>query len=290
MKKAFKTYDHAPANQTPRGIPLDWPWLVQDIDDHDEASFADAGFIVLWPEEYDDYKFQRQESYDFWAATYNAEIQAQGLRVSDLLDESFKTLHPSKIDFTMHLKPNIALLKKVTMLANGRPSVAKYYFASIAPDNLICEIAFEFDTNSLGFMTARREKLAYYRNDGTRGDQYLIHERHYDFGISFEACESLQERVQARTNIFQEIKMVVNGFLIQYFVAQGNGLATASGLALAQGKALTTKYRFDIDDFVQLATPDFKNNVLADTEFAWLDANIAAGVTVRQYIAGKLSY
>ena len=128
------------------------------------------------------------------------------LRIGEHIHSDFITHNISKIDFTMHLKDGVLLIKKVDMLANGRPSVAKYYWPSVSDNNLMCAIDFEFTDNAMKFMIDRKEKLKYYRQDGSFEGPFTIHQRSYDFTNIKEATESIQERTQARKNIIDENK------------------------------------------------------------------------------------
>lgn len=215
------------------------------------------------------------------------------LRVSALLHDNFIGLAPSKIDFTIHLKENITLIKKVEMLANGRPLVAKYYWPSVAEDNLICEIDYEFTDNAMKFMVDRKEKLKYYREDGSFAGPFTIHHRIYDFNKLKEATESIQERVQARRNIIDEIKVFLNGFIVQKSMLEGMNQGQANVEAMTLGGGFMQAHQAKINAWVETAAGDLKpylQNANNDTQEPFLDWYIQAGVRVRDYFLNRITY
>lgn len=282
MKKAFKTYAQAPANQVPASIPLEWPWFIATIADEAEADFVANGFTVLSFNDFDQYKAQRQAAFDTWANAYDESRTGQELRIIDLVDEQFAQWHPSKIDFRMHLKPNIYLQKDVTMLPNGRPQKALYSYAG----ELIAEIEFEFQTNAFNFMTRRIERLAYYKRNGGLSDHWVIADDIYDQNNPYHLREMMKERSGARALIIEEVKAFLNGVLAQYYLPQGKTYPEILEIAGTFWDA----YGGKIDSWINVGAPQFRTDLTADTSFAFLDFAFAPGSTVRQYVLNKTQY
>lgn len=280
MKVAFKQHRQNPNNQT---TMANYPWIAEVIEDDREQEFSDQGFIVMYEVDYPAYVALHENEIVAWEREKTAKV----LRIRELVHPDFKNYHPSKIDFTIHLNPNVLLKKKVTMAKNGRPTFAKYYNTD---DKLVCEIRCDFIDNGSKFMIDRKEWLGYYQNDDTCPEYYLIHHRTYDFTNINEATESLQERVTARSNIIQEIKIVSQSFMVGMYMAQGQSVTTASLSSIVLGKTFFNAFRFEISDFIEIASNDFKNNIANTVDFPWLDGKINATTTLRQYIVDRLMY
>lgn len=67
MPLAFKTWQYAPLNERPYGIPLDWPYEVRDLGDSTQLPEGD-GWVLATLSELNDYRLQRANSF----ATYQA--------------------------------------------------------------------------------------------------------------------------------------------------------------------------------------------------------------------------
>lgn len=281
MKIAFKTHSQNPNNTTTMS---QYPWVSETISPEKESAYAAQGYYVFDPMDYDQYLIDHAGE----ASTWETVRYDSTLRIRDLLHPEFVNYHPSKIDFTMHLLPNTLLVKKITMAKNGRPVVAKYYHPTTG--EIVCEIKYEFIDNGSRFMIDRKEKLGYYQNNGLVPAYYTIHHRSYDFNILNEATESLAERVEARGNIIQEVKIVCHSFMVGMYMAQGQNVTQASTSAITLGQTFFNAFRLDIADFIEVASDKFKINIAADTTFTWIDGNIAPGVTLRQYIVDRVTY
>lgn len=280
--KAFKTYSQCPQEQTPAGVPSEWVWVVVDIPEAQRSSFESGGFTVLSTEDFNAYKAARQESFDLWANTYDQNKTAQALRVTPLIDDEFISFPPSKIDFRRHLKENIYLQKNVIMLPNGRPQKAIYSYDG----GLVAEIEFTFEVNAFNFMTRRIEKLAYYKQNDTKTDQWLVADDIYDPANPYHLREMMKERSEARSMIFEEIKAFLNGVFATYYVPQGK---TYAEILVIAGN-LWNKFSTDIDSWINVGSPKFSQNITIDEDFPVLDFEISAGVTLRAWILNKVSY
>lgn len=263
---AFKQHKHNP--NKPDNVPEDWAWLSQMIGDYEREQYENDNWIVL-------------EENDFHAYLQNKNVQTK-LRVLDLVHEQFRTLHPSKIDFRRHLKPEVYLQKTVTMLPNGRPDKAMYTFNGVK----IAEIQFVFEADALNFMKRRTEMLAYYKNDDSRGEQYAIADDVYDMAIPYHLRLVMQERSEARSSIIAEVKAFLNGALAQYYLPQG---WTYPQILEVVGD-FWNKYGEPINAWIAVASPRFRDMLTEETEFEFLDVPVAPGVTMKQYVLNKTQY
>jgi hypothetical protein len=257
-------------------------WSSSDIPADQQAAFESAGFIVLSKPDFIQYKADRQAAFDLWANTIDVSGFNEELRLYVYVQRDFKKLHPSKIDFRMHLQPNIYLQKNVTMAPNGRPQKATYSFN----DELIAEIEFTFEVNAFNFMTRRIEKLAYYKNSGAKTEQWLIADDIYDVANPYHLREMMKERSEARAMIFEGVKAFLNGAFAAYYLPQGK---TYAEILVIAGD-LWNKYSNDIDSWINVGSPRFNLNLTADTDFPILDFQVAAGVTLRAWILSQTAY
>ena len=282
MKKAFKTYSQIPQTQQPAGIPQDWVWSSVDILDDRQAAFESAGFTVLSIDDFNQYKYDRQEAFDTWANAYDIDKHGQELLVVEYVDDKFVNYTPSKIDFRMHLKTDVYLQKNVSMLPNGRPHIATY---SLDGEN-IAEIEFVFEVNAYNFMTRRTEKLSYYKRNGDKSEQWIIADDLYNINNTYHLQEMMKERSGARVLILEEIKAFLNGVLAAFYIPQGKTYLEILEIA----GDFWEVYSIDINAWINVGSPKFKNNLTTDSAFAFLDANVSESLTVREYIINKLSY
>lgn len=263
---AFKQHKHNP--NKPANVPEDWAWLRQMISEPEREQYESDNWIVL-------------DVDDFQSYLQNKNVQTT-LRVLELVHDQFRTLHPSKIDFRRHLKPEVYLQKTVTMHPNGRPDKALYTYQG----NKIAEIQFVFEADSLNFMKRRTELLAYYKNDDTRGEQYAIADDVYDMTVPYHLRLVMNERSEARSSIIAEIKAFLNGVLAQYYLPQG---WTYPQILEVVGD-FWNKYGEHINAWIAVASPRFRDMLAAETEFEFLDVQVAPGVTMKAYILNKTQY
>lgn len=285
MLIAFKT--HASNPDKPVGMPNDNPWFVEHIEDELEETYRNQFYSVMNQADYDAYVLNQAAAVQI----YLDNIEGKRLRVRDLLSKEFKAYAAPKIDFTIHLEKNILLVKKVIMAANGRPIKAKYYYPDKSKeDNLVAEINFEFVDNASKFMVERKEWLGYYQKDGTIPEQFMIHHRAYDFTDLKEASESLAERVEARTNIIAELKIVIQTLLITNAMQAGHSAGEAAMISITEGTIFFNDYKDSIRNFIEVASSEFKTGIYSDTTYAFLNQYIKPNVTCRQYIFDRLTY
>lgn len=296
MFYAVKFFSQSPDNEPFKleGVPLDWPWHQHQIKETQVEQYQQSGWTVFTPDEYRQYLEDRQPKFDLWWSNREAAANETRLRVLSLVEEKFSNYHPSKIDFTIHLKPNVVLNKKVTMLRNGRPEKAEYFYLG----EKICEIKFEFEVNAFNFMIRRSEKLAYVQGNGELGPFYLIKDKTFDMANFADKSEVVEERVDGRQYIMKEIKSVLNDVLGLYYIMlpPPEQKKTPEQLWQMAGE-FWLNYSSDIDSWFNTATGDFKTKVSEDTQFAFLNLIVpvqisqeAEAKTVRQYIIDRLTY
>jgi hypothetical protein len=296
MIYAVKFWSEAPENEEWKieGVPETWPWRSQQIPNEQQQLFEDLGWTIFTEQGFQDYLAANQESFDVWWNNRQSQINETRLKVLDLVQEEFVNYHPSKIDFTIHLKPNIVLNKKVTMLRNGRPEKAEYFLGA----DKICEIKFEFTVNQFNFITQRTEKLAYVMGNGSLSDYYTIKSKIYDMTNFADKAEVTEERVDARVYIMKEIKSVLNDVLGLYYIVLPPVEQKKTPEELWQlAGTFWSAYSTDIDSWYNTATGDFKAKILADNSFDFLELVVppqisqeASPKTVRNYIADRITY
>jgi hypothetical protein len=126
-------------------------------------------------------------------------------RILNLVSDEFKNYPIENIDFTVHLKPDVALNKtNIEFDTRGRPIKVDYEFEG----TLYARRTFEFNLNSETFFPERRrEFLAYYREDEQLGDLFLIKDKKFDSQTEFD--QILNELEMARTNNIKKVKLLI---------------------------------------------------------------------------------
>ncbi len=204
-------------------------------------------------------------------------------RVIDLVNREFEQLKLENIDFARHLKSDVALNKKVTKLPNGRPEKAEYYNGT----DLIAVIEFDFTADTENLLQRRREWLKYYKTDGTTSAAILIKDKIFDSTDLVDGEAVIEERVKARTSIVSSMKAFLSGVLMQ-------GLGQTLPQVIATIKPFWDEYKVERDDFIELGSPDWKDDLIAvdlgTTPHTWMAIDIGGGVTIRDYMVSRLSY
>lgn len=296
MLYAVKFFQAAPNDEPFKagGVPLDWPWKQLSITENQKEEYLSHGWTIFTPEEYRQYLDDRQPKFDLWWANREAARYQSRLRVLDLVQDAFSNYHPAKIDFTIHLKPNVVLNKMVKMLKNGRPEKAEYFYGS----EKICEIKFEFVVNEQNFVTERKELLGYVQGDGDVPAYYLIRHKIYDMSNFADKAEVVEERSYARQYIMKEIKSVINDVLGLYYIvmAAPEVRKTPQELWTMAGN-FWTLYSSAIDSWYNTATWELKHMIETDTSVEFLNLIVPPQIsqdaepkTVRQYIIDRITY
>lgn len=295
MLYAVKFWSQAPEEGWKlENVPSVWPWKQNQIQESERQVHESLGWSCFTAEEYASYISLHQETFNTWWANREAERNSTRLKVYDLVQDEFQNYHPSKIDFTIHLKPNVVLNKKTTMLKNGRPEKAEYFNG----EEKICEIKFDFTVNAQNFMTSRTEKLAYVRGDNTLDIYYTIKTKTFDPTNFHDKAEVVEERSDARQYIMKEIKSVLSDTLGLYYIVLPpvGEKKTPQELWQIAGE-FWTAYSSDIDAWYNTATEDFKTKIQNDVTFAFLNLVVPQAIsqeatdkTVRQYIIDRITY
>lgn len=205
------------------------------------------------------------------------------LRILDHVSYEFREWHPSKIDFTKHLKTGTTLEKReVAMTKSGRPIKSVYYFGN----DKVAEIQFTFETDALNFMTRRTERLGYYSNDDDLHDMWIICDEHFSASNSYQHKKRMEERTSARQWIIDSLRADIDRFLT--LAAQQN--AALAGPLAVMINAFWVEYTPHFSAFVNSGGIFLRERFSAEAKYPFLDSYVAAGVTARMYIVDKLTY
>lgn len=287
--KAIAVKFWSQAEYNPQETPGYWPWIKKTIDSADTETYESLGYTVYTEKQYADYLELNSPEFEKWLHQGSTK-----LIVISLVHEMYRDYHPCKIDFARHLKPNVALNKKVTMLRNGRPQKADYYYG---PDK-ICTITFDFTVTASNFVTRRKEFLTYYKFDGTPGDTYLIRDKIFDMSNFADMAERVEERVTARQYIMREIKAVIGAAMDYHYTTlppEGEKLTPQQVWTMAG--AFWSALSPDIDAWYNTATSDFSTKLVEAVDFPFLDKVIPTSIsretvdkTIRQYMIDRIVY
>jgi len=82
----------------------------------------------------------------------------------------------------------------------------------------------------------------------------------------------------------QDLKTTINGFLIQVLMPQGQTLSQVQYAA----SRLFYKYNASINVWVETGSGSLNSDIGSDTEFTWLDLELAPSLSIRAYIQSKI--
>ncbi len=201
------------------------------------------------------------------------------LRIMSIIQEEFKHWHPSKIDFRKHLHQDLHINKDVDMVA-GRPSAAHY---TLDGEN-IARIRFTFDFDSIGFVERRKELLGYFNTNDEIEEEYTISDETYTMSSTYHLIKKIEESVKTRENVMQDLKTIINGFLIQVLMPQGQTLSQVQ----YEASRLFYKYNASINVWVETGSGSLNSDIGSDAEFTWLDLELAPSLSIRTYIQSKI--
>ena len=193
------------------------------------------------------------------------------------------------IDFTLHLKPEYALNKKLTRSPNGRPLEALYMHEG----TIMAKITWNFEVDDNNFLTKREEFLQYSKIEGGFSEPILIKTKEYDILTNpVDAELVIAERETARKSIVNSINIIVSGILVQ-----------ALSQTIPQVTALTRNYmnstKVEREAFIEVGDETWRNHLLGETlninpaqnpDKWWLAIEFMEGVTIRDYIVSRLTY
>jgi hypothetical protein len=281
MKYEVTLNSDLPVSKRDNYIPLGWPIGFKEVKPGQKTS---DGARILSNEEIEIIKNNLWAEYERLQQDYKTYIVNDRLRILDLVHEDFKNWHPSKIDFTKHLKEGVYLEKRdVTMLKNGRPTKAVYYWE----DKKIAEIVFTFESDAQNFMTRRTESLGYYSQDEDIHDHWVISDEKYARAVPYQHQKRLSERVEARKWIIESMMADIDTLT---FSAAASSPETAAYLSAAINQIMVD-YSAQIDTFVKTGGTFFRASILNDTTHPILNTVVAPpNITMRMYIVDKLTY
>jgi hypothetical protein len=231
------------------------------------------------------------------ATIYNhkGEDTRKRFRVASLVDASLGSINPyiapKGIDFTSDLA--ITLNKKKYPLVGGRPTKVEYYVnfdsATNTYSDLVCQIAFSFEFDSLGLIERKYEWLKYaYEDETISSDE----EDWKDLGKKFnpirDAAYKDQEDILARQNQYSQLRVNVAGMI-----------AKTMGISIPEALQIGITYLTQRGNFFKSWVEDAVRTPLiavleADKllpENAWLNNPIDVnGTTILLYILSEVNY
>lgn len=298
-----------PAKRQDKYLPGEWP---VEIDKISRAEDAPAGRWVATLQDIGALQDRLRDEYDRLRLLKFLNEADEKLLISDLVADEYRSFSPSKIDFTMHLRSDITLEKRdVGFLKNGRPTKATYYHGEVK----VAEILFEFEADSLNFMTRRVRKLGYFTVSGRINQHYVIEDSKFRGDVPYQHKKRLEERTQARQWIIDSLRADVDKFLTPkpipppptYIDEDGNeipptqeqidaynaAVAAAQAYSAALGVMINNfwvEYTPHLDAFVNAGGTFLRSKFASETKYPFLDAQVAPGITARLYIVDKLTY
>lgn len=155
---------------------------------------------------------------DLYAMTFEqfiADKLISPYRILNQVNMCFRNLPIENVDFKRHTKANIALDKSERKFnSNGRPDYFIYTLDGVNYAKRLVEIVSNSETN---FMEKRTEKLAYYREDDSLGNYFIIKDKNYILGKDTDLI--MEERILSRKKIINDVKGLVVGALGLYYGA-----------------------------------------------------------------------
>jgi hypothetical protein len=262
-------------------LPEDWPAQLSYVYDNKEP--VEKDWIRLEEVDYLLYIQEEERIARYEAALLKYE-NSKTLKITDIIDDNFSHLPPDKIDFRRHLKNNVYLNKTITMLKNGRPDVCEYTYNG----EIYAKVRFEFLTNHFNLVYNKKTLLGYLNKNGEILHEYLLTAEDTDLGSPYGLQKGVQERFQARSYIFDEIKSYVNAVILQVYM--GKGLSYEE--VLADGGNFWKDYSAEISSWCNIGgMAVISDKLLSDTKYSFL--NLPSGVkslTIREWILDRITY
>lgn len=275
------TYSNVPPGENPANLPLDWPYQTKYI--YEDTQPIGDGWIRFTEQDYNNYitDEERVTRYTSALAYFNNSRQ---LRIESIVDDNFLTLPPEKIDFRRHLKDGIYLNKTVTMLKNGRPSycIYDYNYTNYA------RIRFEFAPNQFNLITNKKTWLGFYDLNGNITKEYILTNETIDLTSIYGLQKAVNERFQARSYIFDEIKSYVNAVILQVYLQQGKEYEEV----LLDGGNFWRDYSAEISSWCHIGGVSIISDKLNnETKYVFLDFPSGfSNMTIKEWIIDRISY
>lgn len=260
--------------------PADWIMFLNPIR---QGEMPPAGYDIMTVDEIKAYQDKLWYHYIDLQTDRANYMATRKLRISDLLAYEYRQFHESKIDFTSHLKSGVYLEKKeVNMTKSGRPVNIIYYY----DNQKIAEIKFEFEMDSLNFITRRVRKLGYFAIDNNVHEYYVIEDTAFSGLIPYQHQKRLEERTQARQWIIDSLKSDVDRMLT--LSAQQNPTLAAALSAMIN--SFWVEYNPHLAAFISAGGTYLRSKFQNDTTYPFLNSVVAPNITARMYIVDKLTY
>ena len=275
------TYEFADISENTANLPLDWPYQSKHV--YDSTQLIEDNWVRLTEQGYEDYitDVDRVARYNTALAYSTNSIT---LRISSIIDDSFSTLPIDKIDFRRHLKEGIYLNKVVVMLKNGRPSYCTYEYDGTT----YVRIRFEFTHNSFNLVTNKKTWLGFYNANGDILHEYILTDETTDLSTLYGLQKAVNERYQARSYIFDEIKSYVNAVILQVYTQQGKSYEEV----LAAGGNFWKDYSTEISSWCHIGgTSIISDKISTETKYEFLDLPSGySDMTLREWIINRITY
>ena len=275
------TYEFADISENTANLPLDWPYQSKHV--YDSTQLIEDNWVRLTEQGYEDYitDVDRVARYNTALAYSTNSIT---LRISSIIDDSFSTLPIDKIDFRRHLKEGIYLNKVVVMLKNGRPSYCTYEYDGTT----YVRIRFEFTHNSFNLVTNKKTWLGFYNANGDVLHEYILTDETTDLSTLYGLQKAVNERYQARSYIFDEIKSYVNAVILQVYTQQGKSYEEV----LAAGGNFWKDYSTEISSWCHIGgTSIISDKISTETKYEFLDLPSGySDMTLREWIINRITY
>ena len=200
--------------------------------------------------------------------------------LGDVTDRPDDYTPPLAIDY--RVAPNPRLHRKQTFSKGVLVRVTYYAEATVQPDGTVAyndpvvEEVYDYVRDAANFALERTLTITWFRADGTPHPTTKKLRKVYD------RQASLREGKRRRRNVVDSLQGMVARLLV------GSAAPGQEQAALDQGRAFMGQYQKEIVNFVEAGLPDLANAVAVDTT-AFLDVEIAPGVTVRDNILDELS-
>ena len=275
------TYEFADISENTANLPLDWPYQSKHV--YDSTQLIEDNWVRLTEQGYEDYitDVDRVARYNTALAYSTNSIT---LRISSIIDDSFSTLPIDKIDFRRHLKEGIYLNKVVVMLKNGRPSYCTYEYGGTT----YARIRFEFTHNSFNLVTNKKTWLGFYNTNGDILHEYILTDETTDLNTLYGLQKAVNERYQARSYVFDEIKSYVNAVILQVYTQQGKSYEEV----LVDGGNFWKDYSAEISSWCHIGgTSTISDKISIETKYGFLDLPSGySTMTLREWIINRITY
>lgn len=208
------------------------------------------------------------------------------LAIAELLEEKYKMVAFNLIDFSRHLKPEIALDKTTIVNNDGRKNNTDYFYSG----QLIARIRHVYrNTPNTPIMCRYAEVLNYVLVDGESfSPDILIKDKTYQFLLADDLRAVINEREQSRSYLINYISGICLGVLL-------NSIPDSNTDSISELVApFMMNNRAIMDEFILLGTASFKNFLIAidleTTPYQWLNYFAAPSVTLRDFIVSSITY